>query len=85
MVNLALVKKISVMDSHNNLPQNSVGKTNPSLSVLVFGTINVAKARFLCSDLDDCYVDLEYILYKVITAKCCGSLYAVTFALTLIP
>ena len=36
-------------------------------------------------NLDDCYVDLEYILYKVITAKCCGSLYAVSFTLTLIP
>ena len=36
-------------------------------------------------NLDNCYVDLEYGLYKVITAKCCGSLYAVTFTLTLIP
>ena len=29
-------------------------------------------------------VDLKYILYKVVTAKCCGSLCAVTFTLTLI-
>ena len=36
-------------------------------------------------NLDDCYVNLEYILYKVITAKYSGSLYAVTFTLTLIP
>ena len=42
----------------------------------------------VCHDLknlDDGYVDLEYILHKVVTAKCCGSLYAVTFTLTLIP
>ena len=36
-------------------------------------------------NLDDCYVDLEYIIHKVITEKCCGSLYAVTFTLMLIP
>ena len=36
-------------------------------------------------NLDDYYVNLGYILYKVITTKCCGSLYAVTFTLTLIP
>ena len=34
---------------------------------------------------NNCYVDLEYILYKVITAKCCGSVYADTFNLMLIP
>ena len=36
-------------------------------------------------NLDDRYVNREYILYKVITAKYSGSLYAVTFTLTLIP
>ena len=53
----------------------------PPIDWSTLPTVNVNKIR----NLDDCYVDFEYILYKVITAKYCGSLYAVTFTLTLIP
>ena len=39
----------------------------------------------LSDNLDDCFVDVEYILYKVVTAKCCWSTYAFNATLTLIP
>ena len=43
--------------------------------------LNGSSVLHYLRNLDDCYVDLEYILYKVITAECCGSLYAVNLML----
>ena len=72
---------IIVFTSRSRIVVASSGLILESISPMTNNTLQ----HGLSGNLDDCFVDVEYILYKVVTAKCCWSTYAVNVTLTLIP